>query len=168
MAMTERGKTTYVPAEEDFKLWRFLDHTRYMIARLRELELAQFGLTPEQVYVLDILNVEGGSTTIGVIVEMTQRQHHTISTLIARMEKKGLVEKRRSRGDKRSYEIVMTRDGVQLFQKVTRKSIEMAFSTLSKDDKIKLSAILKDLLAQAYELSGKHADSIVEPAPCSF
>ena len=167
MTMTQQTMIGYVPAEEDFKLWRFLDHTRYVISRLRELELAQYGLTPEQAYVLDILNAKGGSTTIGDIVDMTLRQHHTISTLIARMAKRGLVEKRLSRQDKRSYEIVMTKSGLALFQKVTRKSIEMAFSTLSKEDKRKLSALLKVLLTQAYEVSGKQVDFTVETVPCS-
>ena len=166
MTMAQQVSISYVPAEEDFKLWRFLDHTRYVIARLRELELAQYGLTPEQAYVLDILNANGGSTTMGQIADMTLRPHHTISTLIERMAKHGLLEKRRTPQDRRSYEIVVTAKGDELFRKVKRKSIEMAFSTLSKEDKRLLSSILKRLLSRSYELSGKQFDFTDEYIPC--
>jgi DNA-binding MarR family transcriptional regulator len=151
--------------DEDFRLWRFLDHTRYAISRSRELELAQFDLTPEQAYVLDILSVKGGSTTIGEIVDMTLRQHHTVSTLISRMAKRGLVEKKQSLKDRRSYDIVMTKKGQELFRKVTKKSIEMVFATLSNEDKRALGALLNRLLTRAYELSGSELDFIVEPVP---
>lgn len=166
--MSQQDNLTYVPADEDFKLWRFLGHTSYVISRLRERELAQCGLTPEQAYVLDIIDASGGTTNMGHIVEMTLRPHHTISTLIARMEKHGMVQKKLSRNDKRSYEIIMTESGRELFQKVTRKSIEMAFSVLSKGDKRELSALLARLLSQAYELSGKRWDAATEEIPCSW
>ena len=164
--MSETSGITYSPAEEDFKLWKFLGHTGYVISRLRELELAQYGLTPEQFYVLDILNVNNGVVTIGQIVDMTLRPHNTVSTLIARMAKKGLVKKTRSERDTRRYEILMTRDGQALFDQVARKSIEAAFSILSKDDKRALGVILARLLDRAYELSGKKFD-FSEPIPCA-
>ncbi len=156
----------YSPADEDFKLWRFLDHTRYVISRVRELELAKFGLTPEQSYVLDLLNDRGGSTTMNDIMDMTLRQHHTISTLVDRMVKHGMIEKKRSATDKRKYTIVLTRNGRELFQKVTRESTVMAFSTLSKEEKRVLSAFLKRLMAKAYELNGKQFNVAPEDIPC--
>ena len=157
---------SYIPAEEDFRLWRFLDHTRYAISRSREIELASFELTPEQVYVLDIINVGGGVTTIGTIMEMTLRQHNTVSTLIDRMAKKGLIKKRRSETDQRQYEIVMTKSGQELFGKVTRKSIETVFSALTKEEKRELSSLLTRLLSRAYEVSGKRW-TFTENIPCT-
>ena len=35
-------------AEFDFELWILLDHAHSALSRARELELTQFGLTPEQ------------------------------------------------------------------------------------------------------------------------
>jgi len=166
--MTQQTERNYSPIDEDLKLWKFLGHATYVISRLREFELAEFGLTPEQVYVLDILDVNGGTTTIGQIVDMTLRPHHTVSTLIARMAKRGLLKKKRNTTDKRSYEIIITRDGQDLFGKVTRKSIQEAFSILSKDDKRELGVILARLLDRGYELSGKQYDFTQESIPCSF
>lgn len=164
--MDQESKRSYIPTEEDFRLWRYLGHTSYAISRLRELELAQFGLTQEQAYVLDILNVSGGSTTIGDIMHMTLRPHNTISTLVARMAQRGLVDKRQSPEDKRKYEIVMTRKGRELFKKVTRNSITMVFSGLSIEDKRALGSILSRVLSRAYEMSGKEFDFAAQPVPC--
>ena len=163
--MNEKIDLKYSPAEEDFKLWKFLGHTSYVISRLRDIELAQCGLTAEQAYVLDILEVNGGVTTIGQIVDMTLRPHNTVSTLIARMAKKGLLKKKKNMTDKRTYEIIITEDGKDLFQKITRQSIVAAFSILSKDEKKTLGATLARLLDRAYELSGKHYD-FAKPIPC--
>ena len=79
--------------DTDFRLWRLLDHTRFVISRSREKELARFGMTPEQAHVLDILHQSGGKATIQEIVNITMRQHHSISTLVGRRAKQGPVKK---------------------------------------------------------------------------
>ena len=61
--MTQEASKPARTRAVDFPLWRLLDHTRYMIFRDREMELSEFGLTPEQAFVLDIIHAAGGSTT---------------------------------------------------------------------------------------------------------
>ncbi|MCR4393211.1 MAG: MarR family transcriptional regulator [Dehalococcoidales bacterium] len=139
----------------DFVLWRVLDHTRFMISRLREKELDQFGITPEMSYILDILTQRGGTTTINEIAEITMRKHHSISTQIARMAKQGLVKKIKNHKDLRGYDIVITEKGQDLFKRITRDSIREVFSCLSIEDKKALDIRLKALLMHAYHLSKK-------------
>ena len=139
----------------DFELWRMLDHTRFMISRLRQRELDQVGLTPEQAYILDILERHGGMTTINQIAEITMRRHHSISTQITRMVKQGLVRKKVSALDHREYEISITARGRELFGQISRESITHAFSCLSTDDKKALRTRLMSLLVHAYNLNGK-------------
>jgi DNA-binding MarR family transcriptional regulator len=140
---------------DDFALWRLMDHTRFMIARNREMELARFGLTPEQSHILNILSLKGGSTTINEIVEITMRQHHSISTLINRMTKQELVKKTKTPTDNRIFQVVITPKGEKVLQKATQDSITMAFSCLSEKDKKELQANLKCLLSKAYDMLGK-------------
>ena len=165
--MSQQNNKNYCPADEDFRLWKFLDRTTHVILRSRELELASFGLTQEQAFVLDIISVNGGLTTIGVIADTTLRRHHTISALIDRMAKRGLVEKKRSRNNWRQYDISMTKSGQELFHKTTRKSIETVFSTLSRENKQELSSLLRRLLSKGYQLTGREWDSTTESVPCS-
>jgi DNA-binding MarR family transcriptional regulator len=139
----------------DFGLWRILDHTRFMVARLRELELANYGLTLEQSHVLYILDQSGGSSTINDIVDITMRQHHSISTLINRMTKQMLVSKRKDPRDNRKYEVAITRKGQSLVDKLTRDSIHKVFSCLSEQEKKELEMRLKCLLDKAYQMQDK-------------
>jgi DNA-binding MarR family transcriptional regulator len=141
--------------DADFALWRVLDHTRFMVSRLREQELDQFGITPEMAHILDILSQNNGSATMNELVEITVRRHHSISTQIERMTKLGLVKKVKSRKDHRGYNILITEKGHELFKRVTRDSIKTTFSCLSEDDKKGLGIRLRALMIQAYELNGK-------------
>jgi MarR family transcriptional regulator, organic hydroperoxide resistance regulator len=151
----EESKAGKLVAGDNFGLWKLLDHTRFMIFRSSELELAQFGLTPEQAYVLEILNQNAGETTINNIVEVTQRQHHTISTLIKRMDKQGLVEKNKRLVDSRKYDVVATRKAKHLTNKITAKSVDEIFGCLDDDEKVKLRTHLNSLLIKAYDILGK-------------
>jgi DNA-binding MarR family transcriptional regulator len=147
---------TQVPnVDPDFVLWRMLDHTRFMISRLREKELDQVGLTPEQAYILDILVQNGGATNINQIAGITMRRHHSISTQIDRMVKQGLVIKKRSTRDRREFGILITEKGQDLFKQIKRDSIKAAFSCLTEEDKKELDIRLKSLLINAYNLNGK-------------
>lgn len=153
--MDQRAQQPGTPTNVDISLWRVLDHTQFMIARSREMELARFGLTPEQTYVLDILSESGGSTTMNQLVDITQRQHHSISTLVDRMSRQGLVARNRNPDDHRQYEVLITDKGRELFRHVTRESITTIFSSLSKEQKRQLMSELRVLLRSAYEVLGK-------------
>ncbi|MCJ7604782.1 MAG: MarR family transcriptional regulator [Dehalococcoidales bacterium] len=141
--------------DADFKLWRPLDHTWFMVGRSRGKELARFGLTPEQSHVLDILAMNGGSITINEIVNITQRQHHSISTLITRMTRQGLVLKTKNARDFRKWDVTVTEKGQKLFERLTRDSIKEICSCLSTEDKAELNASLRQLLVKAYEVLGQ-------------
>ncbi len=156
--MQEKGQWRGMQTDPGFSLWRILDHTRFIIARSREKELARYGLTPEQSHVLDILQESNGSTTINQLVELTQRQHHSISTLIDRMTKQGLVSKHKGREDRRRYEVFITPKGQELAERMSRESISAIFSTLSESDMDKLRAILRRLDASAREELRKDED----------
>lgn len=150
------NKEIQIPkVDSDFRLWRMLDHTRFMISRLRQKELDLVGLTPEQAYILDILVQNGGTTNINQIAGITMRQHHSISTQIDRMVKQGLVKKKRSTKDRREFGILITEKGQELFKQIKRDSIKQVFACLSEEDKKELDIRLKSLLINAYDLHGK-------------
>ncbi len=138
----------------DFPLWRLLGHTSYLVGRARERELAELGLTPEQAYVLDILHGAGGATTINRIVAMTQRKHNSISALVDRMARQGLVKKSRTRRDRRVFSIRSTPKGEALLAKVPRDSLRQAFACLEAADKQELARLLQLVMEHAYNSAG--------------
>jgi DNA-binding MarR family transcriptional regulator len=134
-------------------IWVLLDRTHFAVTRSRLLELAQFNLTKEQAQVLYVLRYFGGSATMTQIASFTLRQHHSVSTLVIRMEKTGLVKKVKIPKNK-VYKVVMTKKGKDIYERVTRESIEMVFSSLSPADKRKLALYLIQLQKRAYSLLG--------------
>jgi DNA-binding MarR family transcriptional regulator len=137
----------------DFELWMLFNRTRNSVYRLRELELAQFDLTVEQSAILHFLISRGGSITAKTIEYLTLRQHHSISTLINRMIKMRLVTRKKS-PDSKKFEILITKHGGDLYQKVPIFSIEMVFSPLNANEKERLYAGLNTLLETARDLMG--------------
>lgn len=137
-----------------YSAWRRLDHARYMIFRLREKELAQVGLTPEQTQVLDIIYEAGGSSSINTIVQATQRQHNSMSTLITRMARQGLVRKTRTRRDKRVYRVTLTEKGISAYLSAPKEIFDKAFSCLSNKELDELGDFLQRIYVHVYELSG--------------
>jgi len=155
--MTVTGKTNKTKANNvvssDFDLWVLLDQTRFAISRSRELELAHFGLTQMHAHVLFALLSSGGAATLYEIAKFTMRQHHSVSTLVKRMEQQGLVKRTKNPTDNK-IQIVITPKGRQLYEKATQSSIEMIFSSLSGKEKQELTHSLKQLRGKARNLLG--------------
>jgi DNA-binding MarR family transcriptional regulator len=152
--MREQRRIDFDDGTIDFPLWRLLDHTRYMIFRSREKELADFDLTPEQAFVLDIIHAAGGSTTITHIVDMSQHKHNSIGSLVDRMARAGLLKKNRTRKDRRAFRIVSTAKGEALLEKVPRQSVTAMFACLGDDEKRELASLLSRVMKNAYDSMG--------------
>lgn len=138
---------------EEFELWVLLEQTAFAIARARDMELNHYGLTPAQASVLYTLEINNGSATQGEISQFTMRQHHSVSTLINRMVKEGLVGKvKEPKGNK--FKIVITEKGRNLYYKTDKSSIMMVFGALADEDRIDLAKHLKTLCDHARSLIG--------------
>jgi DNA-binding MarR family transcriptional regulator len=132
----------------DFELWKLLDHTHSALSRSRELELAQYGLTPEQAGVLRTLLEKGGSTTNAEIADVMIRQYNSITTLVNRMENSGLVKKEKS-AKNRKFTVSITPKGRQISERVTTNSVNLAFSGLSLKEKQKLTSYLENVVEKS-------------------
>jgi DNA-binding MarR family transcriptional regulator len=125
----------------------------FAICKLREMELANFGLTVEQLSILHIVFEHGGSTTIKEIINETMRQPNSVYILLNKMVKMGLIHK--SRGSKsKSTLISITEQGKSLLEKITNISLEEIFSVLREKDKISLMDLLNRLLVRSRYLLG--------------
>jgi DNA-binding MarR family transcriptional regulator len=125
-------------------VWSTLDRTRFVIARLLELELAQRGLTVEQSAVLRQLRHRGESVTRRELEEKSLRQHHSISALVNRMLRSGLLAQCTIVSG-RSQAVRISTKGLELVNSLTEISIEMTFSSLKNDDKKRLQDLLQRL-----------------------
>jgi len=141
------------PLVSDYRLWSCFDLARFSIYRLRELELAQYGLTVQQSVILHLLINRSGSTTAKKIKDITMRQQHSISSLVNRMIKMKLVSKKRET-DKKKLKIVITRHGSELVNRIPLSSVEMVLSSLKPEEKKQLLIYSTLLLEKARDLLG--------------
>ena len=140
-------------SNRNHEIWTLLDSAHFAISRVRLLEIAQYGLTKEQAQMLYIIQNKGGAATVSQIADFSMRQLHSISSLINRMVKAGLVKKVKSPKDK-AFKIVMTRKGEEKYSKLTRESIDMTLAALSPADKERLIEYLNELQISARKLLG--------------
>ena len=140
--------------DPDINLYILLDQTSSIITNAVELELKHLRLTQPQARVLTMLSRQGRPATIDELANWTLKEFNSVSTLINRMEKKGLVKKSKQSGDLKTY-ISLTEKGSELYhKKVTERSIHLTFEKLTSQEKIQLESILKKLRDTTRDLLG--------------
>jgi DNA-binding MarR family transcriptional regulator len=140
-------------ANDDHDLWSLFAITMETIARMRNIELAQYGVTREQSLVIHLLYNSNGSSTLNQLASSAMRQHNSMSTLVKRMAKVGLVQRIKNQEDSQ-YTILLTEKGKKVFEEMPLASIEMTFAALSSEEKIHMKDYLDRLQSKARGLLG--------------
>jgi DNA-binding MarR family transcriptional regulator len=137
-------------SDADHDLWMLLTHTRYAIYRSREKELLRYGVSPEQVGVMFIVQALGSRATPSVIARFILRQPHTVSALIERMVEKGFVKKDHDLDKKNLVRVSLTDKGQKVYEFSTKRGpIHRIMGVLSSDERTQLQGILGKLHQQA-------------------
>lgn len=136
---------------KDGNLWFLLASSCFMIGRLLELELAGHKITLEQAMILKVLNDFGGHATARDIEQTTLRRQHSISIIINRMIRMGLITRTKKINDKRST-ISITEKGQNILSAITYKAVDTTFSYLSDKEKRLLSDCLQEIDVKARNL----------------
>jgi len=142
--------------DQDFSLWVFLHQTRDAVFKAREKELSQYEITTMEAGVLFIIQAIGDKATPAEISRWIFREHHTVTALLSRMEKKGLIMKAKANdlGMKKMWTVSLTEKGENAYrQSVKRESIHTAMSPLSENDRQQLESYLKKVRDQALKHS---------------
>jgi DNA-binding MarR family transcriptional regulator len=140
--------------DQEINLYILLDMTDCIVIRAVELELKHLRVTQPQVRVLSLLSRENRPVTLDELANWTLKEFNSVSTLINRMEEKGLVEKIKKEGDLKNY-IVLTEKGSYLYhEQVTERSIHLIFDKLSPGEKKQLDSILKKVRDATRDILG--------------
>lgn len=139
-----RGLDERSTVEEIEKHLRKVD---YIIRRKGREILSDFNITIPQFTALQIL-INKGNMTIGELSKSMALACSTITDLIDRMEKAGLVVRKKDEKDKRIVRIEVLSKGYEILEKVLNKRIEFLSSKLvdfTYEEKVRLSLGLKAL-----------------------
>jgi DNA-binding MarR family transcriptional regulator len=152
-ALLER-RTMRKANDPRISLHALLDRTRETIFKAVELELSQCGVSGPQVKIMHLLAQGNGGITLSELSNGTVRELNSISTLIGRMQKKGLVKKVKKPGDDKTY-VTLTDKGKDIYNNtITERSIYLIYDTLSEEEKREFAALLGKLHTKARALLG--------------
>lgn len=140
--------------DHETNLYILLDQVASLITNAIELEIKHLHITQPQARVLTMLSREDKPATIEELAKWTLKEFNSVSTLINRMEKKGLIKKVKKPGDLKTY-VILTEKGSELYhKKVTERSIHLILEKLTSQEKIQLESILKKLRDTTRDLLG--------------
>lgn len=150
---TPKGGSAH--ADEDIA--RIVEAIVYLYTESRRVtkELARaFGLTGPQVTVLKMLEGIGGLSLSDLSARMSAR-NSTVTGIADRMERDGLVERKRDEDDRRIVRIRLTDEGRALASEIPVESMEVfgaALRALDHEERRSLRRILRRLSDQVAEL----------------
>jgi MarR family transcriptional regulator, organic hydroperoxide resistance regulator len=151
----------YSTDDQDQDLWLLLTHTRYAMFRSREKELQRYGVSPEQVGLLFVVQALGNKATPAALSRHIIRQPHTVSALVDRMARRGLVKKVKDLDRKNLVRVVMTEKGQKTYELSTKRGpIHRILNSLSEDEKKVFKELLERLLTKARKEIGLDRDEL--------
>ena len=134
-------------------LFVLFDQTRDTLIHAVELELAQCKTSFAQCRILYMLTQEKNGMTQGDMAKWLLRNLNSVSTLVNKMEKEGLVKKTKNKEDGKVY-VTLTQQGFKEWDQVSERAIFLTFSVLSEEEKKQLKVLLKKLRTEARNILG--------------
>jgi MarR family transcriptional regulator, organic hydroperoxide resistance regulator len=133
-----------------YQLWVVLHQARDASHKARERELAKYGISAVQTVVLFVISANGGKTSATTISNWALRELHTISSILSRMEKMGLITKEKDWTKNGELTVSLTEKGKQAYQKTTDISlINNILCCLSEEERSQLMQYLKKIRDKA-------------------
>jgi DNA-binding MarR family transcriptional regulator len=136
------GKHELPPPDEYFMLWILIAQTRDGLLRARERDYARYGISNERRAVLYIIQNNGGRATPVEIARDLFRELHSVTEMLKRMEKDGLILRCKGSGRSR-VEVELTDEGRDVFnQSLRNETDKRIFSVLTPKERERLASSL--------------------------
>jgi DNA-binding MarR family transcriptional regulator len=143
------------PEVDSIYLWTMLHQARDAIFRLREKELRKIGISTAIAEVMFTIESIGSEATPTEISRHLLREFHSVSSILSRMEGKGLVKKLNDLKRKNIVRVYFTDKGRQVYNEARkRESILNILSCLSEKDGQQLASSLREIRDEAIRTLG--------------
>ncbi len=138
----------------DHTLSDILDALRIIVHALQSgsrSSLEQVGLTGAQLFVLEKLR-ESDSMSVNELAEATHTRQSTVSVVVSKLVKKGMVSRVRSGEDARVQQLSITKRGAAKLEgapETVQDRLVKALKTMRNADRDTLASLLERLLTEA-------------------
>jgi DNA-binding MarR family transcriptional regulator len=109
--------------DAEYDIWILLSRVYRMIANLRRMELSKHEILPVQAYILLVISKLDNDTSPTEICQYVYQQKNSVSDILNRMEKQGLIQKTVTSNGKARIHINLTKKG----ERVLKLSKERAY-----------------------------------------
>ena len=141
--------------DEDYELWALLTQTRNAIFRARQKALRRYNISSRQCAILFVAQATADKATPAEISRWLIRESHSVSGIISRMEKQGLVRKVHNFYRKNMVRVVLTEKGHEVYSQSTKmECLHRILPALSRDERQLLRSCLLKLRDKALEELG--------------
>lgn len=141
--------------DPDYELWNLFTVARYTTFRAREMELQRYGLTPENARMLFVIQALHEKATPTEISRAILHRPHTVSAMISRMEKSGLVKTTVYPGHKNWILVKLTEKGINAYELTSKRGpIHRIMNSLNGDQCNQFRQILDLVLKKARQEIG--------------
>jgi DNA-binding MarR family transcriptional regulator len=132
--------------DKEYDLWILLSRVYHLIAMLRKFELSKYNILPVQSYILFIIKALGNETTPSNISEYVYQQRSSISDILNRMVKQGLIKKtNKASGNKRVIVTLTAKGEKALKLSKNREYLHKVMSSLTEEEKQQLESAMEIL-----------------------
>lgn len=154
--LNNRTQAEYLQStDQDYNLWVLMRQTRDAMTKAREKELGRYGISSIQAAVLFTVQAIGSEATPAEISRRLVREPHSVSGLLVRMEKQGLIKRVKNLPRRNMVRVVMTKKGEAAYDLSTRRNTMHEIMTVLADDERKsLWDNLEKLRDKALKLAG--------------
>ena len=140
--------------QPEHKLWVLCHQTHNLVTKCEEQACSQGGLTPQQVGVMMAIKRIKPPVTPTEVARWLDRSTNSVTMIVDRMEKAGLVERKRDVEDRRSLRLVITKKGDESFEQVLGPGWELikyVLSSLTGEEMQALTRLLEKMREKAYQ-----------------
>ena len=134
--------------------WSMIQLTNDSIVKCAETAFTKVKLTPQQFYVLAAIKNIGDPVLPTDVAKWLDRNTNTITLIIDRMEKDGLVSRVRDLKDRRALRLLVSPRGQKLYEQAVRPSRELPriiLSALAVDELKTLNNLLGKIRSKTFE-----------------
>lgn len=154
--------------DKEYDIWILLSRVYHLIAMLRKLELSKFNILPTQSYILFIIKALGDDTTPSKVSEFVYQQRSSISDILNRMVKQGLIKKTNNKGSNKRVIVTLTEKGEKaLVRSKNREYLHKVMSSLTEEEKRQLESGLEVLRDNAINELSITQKTILRPSQIS-
>ena len=128
------------------RVWLLLHRVRDILALCEDSIFAEYGITTEQFSVLAAVKSRGGSLRPTDLASILERSVNSMSMLVDRMVKAGLVRRTRDRVDRRVVRVTLTSKGTNAIERAIPEGwdfIQKILSPMPYKDKQALAGMLE-------------------------